>query len=105
VATVVVTMVSEAIVIMDEVVVVITIATVVMEIVTRMTGRSAEKMIVPLDSKMTAAEMIVTAREAEETAGAVDEDVMIEVHATITEIVNARKRRRIGKRSKLHSWR
>jgi hypothetical protein len=88
----------EEIVIMDGVVV-ITIATMVTEIVTQMTGRSAEKMIVRLGSRMTAAEMIVIAREAEEIAGAVGEDVMTEVHAIMTEIVNARKRRRKGKRS------
>jgi len=90
----------EEIVIMDEVVV-ITIATVVTEIVTQMTGRSAEKMIVRPDSRMTVAEMIVIAREAEEIAGAVGEDVMTEVHATMTEIVNVRKRRRKGKRNNL----
>jgi hypothetical protein len=90
----------EEIVIMDGVVVII-IATVVTEIVIQMTGRSAEKMIVRLDSKMTAAEMIVIAREAEEIVGAVGEDVMTEAHAIMTEIVNARKRRRKGKRNHL----
>jgi hypothetical protein len=88
----------EVIVIMEGAVV-ITIATVVTEIVTQMTGRSAEKMIVRLDSRMTVAEMIVIAREDEEIAGAVGEDVMTEAHATMTEIVNARKRRRKGKRN------